>query len=272
MKKIFSFYINSSIHVALSVCGLIGITWLEFELLYDFKLILFSFFGSITAYNFVKYASIARLHHSKLTKSLKAIQIFSLLSFIILIYYALQLDLILLLSILPFGFLTLLYAVPVFSKSRNLRSLPGQKVLVISIVWSGVTVLIPIINANYIIDANVWIEFIKRFLFVIVLMLPFEVRDLAYDNLRLKTIPQKLGTQKTKILGIFLLSLNLGLTFFNDQKEGYDKISVLLITIITLLFLWNSKEKQSKYYSSFGVESIPIVWFIIMCVTKVLFS
>ena len=33
----------------------------------------------------------------------------------------------------------------------------------------------------------------QRFLFVVVAILPFEIRDIQYDSLKLSTIPQQIG-------------------------------------------------------------------------------
>ena len=36
---------------------------------------------------------------------------------------------------------------------------------------------------------------------VFVLTLPFEIRDLQYDDSTLETLPQRVGVKKTKIIG-----------------------------------------------------------------------
>ena len=47
-------------------------------------------------------------------------------------------------------------------------------------------------------------------------MLPFEIRDMQYDSLKLSTIPQRIGVMKTKIIGVFMLLFFL-LEFFKDE-------------------------------------------------------
>ena len=56
----------------------------------------------------------------------------------------------------------------------------------------------------------------------------------------------------------------LMLEFFKDKLDGYSIISTLSIAFITLLFLVFSYKKQSKYYSAFWVEALPIIWLIIL--------
>ncbi|MGE5944993.1 MAG: hypothetical protein ACM31G_11705, partial [Flavobacteriales bacterium] len=153
-KQLFNFYINASIHVALSVLSLTWITLIEFIIPYDRDVLCFVFFSSITGYNFVKYFGIAKFHHRSLATWLKAIQVFSFFSFLMLCYFTLKLNTVSLLYILGFGLVTFFYAIPFLPKrffidnQYNLRSISGLKVYLIALVWSGVTVFLPLINNN----------------------------------------------------------------------------------------------------------------------------
>src|SRR5690606_1797923 len=138
----------------------------------------------------------------------------------------------------------------------NLRSISGIKIHVIALVWSGVTVMIPLINNDYQMDTDVIIVLLQRFAFVMVLMLPFEIRDLQYDSVQLSTIPQKIGVKPTKIMGLLLLIVFYILNFFKDTINNELLLSYLAVALITASFLLLSKERQPKFYSSFCVESI----------------
>ena len=61
LKKLLNFYIESSIHVALSVYALIRITFFKLNLPYDEPVAYFSFFGTIVGYNFIKYDELVRI-------------------------------------------------------------------------------------------------------------------------------------------------------------------------------------------------------------------
>ena len=76
--SLFSFYIKSSIHVALGVTGLVYVTSIEFGVTLPVAFYWVSFLGTITGYNFIKYAEIAGLQHKSLIKSLQNLQVFSL--------------------------------------------------------------------------------------------------------------------------------------------------------------------------------------------------
>jgi hypothetical protein len=275
LKQLFNFYINSSIHVALSVFSLTWITLLELDIPYDETLLLFVFFASISGYNFVKYFGIAKFHHRSLTipidiGRLKALLVFSLFSFIVMCYYAANLKLTTLFFIAGCGLITFFYAIPFLPRhmfidhQHNLRSVGGLKVYLIALVWAGVTVFLPVINNQFDINADVLLTSLQRFIYIVVLMFPFEIRDLRYDSLKLATIPQKIGVKKTKIIGVALLVLFFFLNFLKGEIIFKRILISTLITMVTSLFLVYSKKEQETYYSSFWVEGLPILWLLQM--------
>ena len=224
------------------------------------NLIIFSFFASIVAYNFVKYSKVSKLYHSRLTKSMKAIQIFTLSSVVVFTFFITYIKKDTILSLLPFAFLTLLYAIPIYPNFKNLRSISGIKIFIIGCVWTGVTVVAPVVHYDSNFNQDIVIEMVQRFLFIVVMMLPFEVRDLPYDPKELNTIPQQIGVSRTKFFGSVLLILFLLLSPFKNTYSSVEALSTAIITIISLLFLWGTSKEQSEYYCSFWVESIPIFW------------
>ena len=101
-------------------------------------------------------------------------------------------------------------------------------------------------------------------MFVMVLMFPFEIRDMRFDDLKLSTIPQQIGIKKTKMIGFLLLFGFFFLEYFKDEINTKGIIILIILTLITLLFLVFSEEKRTKYYSSFWVEGLPIIWLLLM--------
>lgn len=267
-KKVLDFYINSSIHVALAVNSLTIITSLHLNIPIEKSLLVFIFFGTVTAYNFVKYAGLANLHHRNLAKSLRIIQIFSLFCFLGLIISSFYISIEVIIWAGCFGLITLLYALPVFSRRRNLRSISGLKIYVIALVCAGVTVVLPIISyENTIFDTSA-IEFFQRFLLVLPLILPFEIRDLKYDLDQLGTIPQKLGVTSSKILGLGILACVIALEFLKSTATLETKTAIGMMSLITAIFIWRSKRNQSRYFASFWVESIPMIWLLLLVLLR----
>lgn len=258
--KLFEFYLNSSIHVSLAVVCLVMITFRRFSIPADFDLLAFIFLGTISSYNFVKYAGIAKLHHLRLAKDLRFIQIFSFLAFIVLLYFTFLQPISILLISGMLAFITLLYALPVFYGNRNLRALPGLKIYVIAFVWAGATIFLPLISENFFYSRDVLLEFLQRFLFVTVLLLPFEIRDLKFDMAQLNTIPQKLGIKRTKILGFIILGGFYFLEFLKQETGFVFLISLIATTVTMIIILKNTQIRQGRYYSSFWVEGIPLFW------------
>lgn len=266
LKQLFDFYINASIHVASSVLALTWVSFIRLEIPCDFSVLLFNFFATITGYNFVKYFGLAKFHHRSLTNWLKAVQLFSFICFFALVYFAFKLEAVTWCYILVLATITFLYAIPFLPRNifvdskQNLREIGGLKIYIIALVWSVATVLLPVVENGVLFSADVFIMMLQRFVFVLVLMLPFEIRDLSYDSLKLSTLPQRIGVYKTKAIGVCLLGVFFFLEFFKDTMN-YNAVFILAVVVfITMLFIVFSKENQRKYYSSFWVEGLPILW------------
>lgn len=267
-KRFLDFYINSSIHVALAVVSFALVTNLHLKIPIDKSLMIFIFFGTITGYNFVKFAGLAKLHHRSLTKKLRIIQIFSLFCFLGLIISSFYISVEVVIWTGCFGVITLLYALPVFSRRRNLRSISGLKIFIIALVCAGVTVILPVLGDENISNGSVVIEFVQRFLLMLVLILPFEIRDLKYDLEKLGTIPQRVGITTTKIIGLLILGVVLVLELLKEVSTPQSKLGLLILVIVTAGTVWKSKENQSRYFASFWVEGIPVLWLLLLLLLR----
>lgn len=268
-KQVFNFYLDSSIHVALAVFSLSWLTLIEYGIPYDANVLYFIFFASITGYNFVKFFGIAKFHHRRLSSWLKFIQALSFVCFLIMGYFATQLQPKTMLYLGVFAGVTFLYAVPFLpkkfylDKQQNLRNVSGLKVYVIALVWAGVTVLIPLVNNDSLLDITVIWAFVQRFLLVLALMLPFEIRDMQFDSIKLATIPQKIGVVNTKIMGLVLAVLFFGLEFFLPEKPTSKLVIQLGVTFLLVVSILLARKNQGKYFSGFWVEGIPVLWLVL---------
>ena len=224
----------------------------------------FLFFGTIVGYNFIKYGVEAKKYLLVANSYHKNIQIFSFIAFFIAVYHAWFLNLEAKKCILVLVILTTLYALPVLPKARNLRSLGGFKIVVVAIVWAGATVHLPVLAASGELTWDVWIEGVQRFLFVLVLMVPFEIRDLDYDGPELRTLPQLIGFLRTKILGACGAFLFFWLLFLKDHISNIDALSKGFGLFIMGLLMLLTQRKQTTYFSSFWVEALPIFWLIFL--------
>ncbi len=258
-KAFFAFYINSSVHVAIAVTALVSLTALRENLQLEWSFYAFIFLGVITGYNFVKYAEVAGLHHRSLAKGLKTIQVFSAVCALLLVFVVWQLPLKVMGYTAIFGVLTFFYAVPIIAGS-NLRSVSGIKIIVVALVWAGMTVIVPVEATEGVLSFTVWILFFQRFLLVIVWILAFEIRDVKYDLLSLGTMPQQLGVNRTKIVGLVLLFVASLCEFYIAGGQLWRISATMIMLVVTGVLLIKASTAQSRYYASFWVESIPVWW------------
>lgn len=258
--KVLNFYINSSIHLSIAIVSFAVVTFLNFDLEPDIHLLVFIFLSSITGYNFIKYAGIAKFHHFSLAKNLRIIQIFSFFVFAFLVFFLFFQSVAVLMLAVILGIFTVLYALPVFNKRRNLRAIPGIKIYVIAFVVAGATVLMPLVGRISLLDPNVLITFLQRFFIVIALVLPFEIRDLKLDREQLGTIPQVLGVEGTKKLGYILTVVVVAMEFLKDVYQLSRILSLFVLAVLTFFSVKRSRVVQLPYFASFWVEAVPIAW------------
>ena len=267
-KKIVDFYIYSNIHVALAGFSLTKITLINFGIS-DYLTPLFVAFSILITYNFIRFYEIKnnRLNWFKdwFFMNIKGILLLMILSILGLgfISFFSNFNLKSVLILFPFAFMTFFYAIPLFKIGKlevSFRNVPMIKIFSIVIAWAGISVFFPIYEANYQFTSVVYLEFFQRILVLLAITIPFDIRDMISDSKSLKTLPQILGITNAKVLGTLLLFGFVLMEIFKENFTYFGFLIVLIIAIITALFLWFSAPKQSRYYTSFWVESIPVIW------------
>ena len=267
-RKLVDFYIFSNIHVALVGFSLTKITLLNFEIS-DYLTPLFVAFAVLISYNFIRFYEIKnnRLNWFKdwFFMNIEGILLLMILSILGLAYISFFTDFnpTSLMILFPFAFMTFFYAIPLFKIGKlevSFRNFPMVKIFSIVIAWAGISLFFPLYEANYQLTSAVYLEFFQRILFLLAITIPFDIRDVNTDSKSLKTLPQIIGITSSKVLGIFFL---FGFVLLEVFKENFTYIGfliVLIISMITGIFLWFSSPKRPRYYTSFWVESIPIIW------------
>tara|TARA_Y100001968_G_C19255705_1_gene666677 strand:+ start:139 stop:957 length:819 start_codon:yes stop_codon:yes gene_type:complete len=267
LREIFDFYIDSSIHVSIAVLSLQAVIMIKYCSIINNELLLFTFFSTLFAYNFIKYAQYLIDYNNRISNKLKAIIFISIISLLLSLFLSVKLSLYELIITLLTGIITFLYAIPFFvSSNSNLRGIKGLKIYVVGLVWTLIIVLLPLEYFEYSSLYFILANFIQIYLYVLIAIIPFEIRDIEIDDKRLSTIPQKIGVKRTKIIGLtmilaFVLIELLKISLFNINSMSFDFILVVLLMVF---MIFNANEKQKKYYSSFWVEGLPIIWVIIL--------
>lgn len=267
-KRIFDFYLDASIHVGLAILSLVHSTVLMLNITVPFAFYMFIFFGSICCYNFIKYGVEAKKYILVANRYHKGIQFFSLGCLAGALYFLFFLPDRIFIGLVILGGITALYALPVLPKHKNFRSLSGLKILIVATVWAGTTVILPVLAQGVFISWDVRVETFQRFLLVLVLLIPFEIRDLKYDQPELKTLPQRFGVNVAKTIGIAWTCLFYGSTFLKTDLEVVELSSKTMLFLVLLAVIIRTKRNQNRYFSSFWIEAIPLFWWTVIVIGK----
>lgn len=264
--KLFELYIKSSLHVALAVCSLAYVTVLELKISPSPVLFGFIFSSTVVSYNLTKYGFIVATDSISLGPLLRWIIRITASFFVVMCVCLYYLPLNVILTALLLGAITIAYAIPISEGSRNLRNVYGIKIGVIALVWSGVTVGLPVIDygPESASAFTLAMELLQRFLFVAVLILPFDIRDYRNDDTTLGTLPQIIGIKNSKFLGLGLLISCLLLEWFLTPVLSPSFSIFFLVVAITALMVSRAMVIQSPYFASFWVEGIPVAWVILL--------
>ena len=143
-----------------------------------------------------------------------------------------------------------------------LRKYGFWKLFLVSFCVTIITVYIPVLEQNIFMRSEK-IILLQRFLIVISLMIPFEILDTQVDDDSMKTLPQRFGIFNTKLFGIFLLFPFVVLEFLKEKMET----ATFVIALLTAFLIGFTTLKRDKYYTSFWVESVPIIWLVLLYYT-----
>lgn len=267
LKRIFDFYLEGSVQVALSVFALIQVTAIRLELPFDMAVSGFGFFGTVVGYNFVKYDAIARNGKPHLSAKIKAFAVLSFLSFLGAAFFFLQLERITqVVSVAVLG-ITALYTLPFFPNRKTARDWAGFKIYFVAISWVGVTVALPVLDAGAEATPDFYVTCVQRFILVIVLLFIFEIIDLAWDDPHLRTVPQQIGVKRTKWLGFILMLVLLLLEWLKQHNNEAIFWCNTIFGVAISLFLLFAKETRGRYYTLFWVEGLTVLWWLALAFT-----
>ncbi|WMX17324.1 hypothetical protein [Aureispira sp. CCB-E] len=152
--------------------------------------------------------------------------------------------------VLP-AILSLGYVIPFMgNKKLRLRDVHFIKIFLIAIVWSYVTVLLPVLEHGIPLEEQAIGAIIERILFIFVITLPFDLRDWEIDKKNgVRTIPATIGVKKTLQLAFFILVLwMLGVT----QIYTWSIVVGLWGSGITtgILVYYSPQQKHDYYFTA----------------------
>ena len=253
-RKLIDFYIDASLHIGLAVMSLVYVTLMSTNLSESIGYSFCVFFGTVVAYNFLKYVELIVVKKT-ITRKMMAIIGITLLSFLAFLFCFFSLKRSIQIQIVGAGLLVLLYPF--------LRKHGWLKLFLVSLVITIVTVYIPFFLRKPI-ELDYYITLIQRLLFITSLMIPFEIYDSQFDHQALNTIPQRIGIRNAKLFGMLLIIPFIVLEFLKINSS----LIVIPIGLITVLAIHFTTLQKGKFYTSFWVESIPILWLLLFSFFK----
>ncbi|MBS7786524.1 hypothetical protein KIH23_04370 [Flavobacterium sp. CYK-55] len=259
-KRILDFYLQASFHVALSCWSLVKLTQCWFHLPDDKAVSGFAFFGTIVGYNFVKYDALVRTQKRPPQSKHLLIAGLSFMAVLGAVYCFWHLHAFTQLLSLLVLLLTVLYTLPFFPNRKNARNWAGIKIYIVTICWLGVTLFLPVINAQMPIDSAFYLFAAQRILLIFSLVLIFEIVDLKTDDPHLQTVPQQIGVQATRRLGWLLMAIFVFIELVWPHQLWQISLVKFGLAATVALMLWQANANQSRYFSWFWAESIPVVW------------
>ncbi len=164
------------------------------------------------------------------------------------------------LLLIPFLLITFFYNLDFrYAPIPKLRNNGILKIVSVAAVWSGLIVLIP----QMVYQNNLKYEWILKslfvFIYILMLTMSFDQRDLLIDKQSLKTLPQRFSAGLKYIYLIFLLILLILSFYIFKDKELIISILTIILSVILCSY---SHEKKSFYYTAFWIEAIPVFWYL----------
>ncbi len=132
---------------------------------------------------------------------------------------------------------------------KGMRSLPMVKIFLIALVWVYVTSALPLLVLHYeeVLTQHLLLLF-SQFLFLIAVTIPFDIRDLPFDDKGMQTIPQIFGERKAVYLSLALLLFSAIILVVYCNAKEINPISLLLIYGISGVVIAKSNVSRSKLY------------------------
>jgi hypothetical protein len=144
--------------------------------------------------------------HRWIVKNSRFLWIITLSAILPMLYCIPRLPLRFLLLIIPAGFLSALYFLPLPHFRKRLRDVPLIKIPLVALTWAWVLIVAPVQGHM----ANSFPFFLFEFLLFFAVTLPFDLRDKAHDQKSgTLTWAIRLGTKCTKRITLIFVALSL---------------------------------------------------------------
>lgn len=161
------------------------------------------------------------------------------------------------------GGVAFLYSFPFlpFGKRKRIKDYGFLKIITLSLLWTLVTVWFPVTNMN--VDTVLFLfVFAKRFVFMFILCLLFDMRDIEIDsNEQINTMAVILERKKSYFLAYILLIVFIGLSFAQYQYFPHSGffIAMLLSAAATFFTIEITKKSNSDFVYLAGIDGMMLL-------------
>jgi 4-hydroxybenzoate polyprenyltransferase len=158
----------------------------------------------------------------------------------------------------------LLLSLAYFAPFIKLRKNAFFKLLTLVTVWTMVTAVVPILLSGEVLtQTKNLLHILIRFLFMIAICIPFDIRDLKIDSAdKIATIPHLMGENKTRWLAMIFMLL------YDVLIVAEYRLHILLPVVFLALFasalintilVWRSSSERSEYFYVAGIDGTMIL-------------
>jgi 4-hydroxybenzoate polyprenyltransferase len=281
LKRIADALMFGNFFIAFCAAAMVSETYLQLKhgVVLD-GLIFFVFFSTLALYNFHRFIGIKRIKEEDrgLITGWAADHQFTLLMLIIIglggagfFVFQLYSKTGIFFSLIPLAAISVFYELPILKFGRRflrIRNLWVSKVFLIMLVWAITTAWLPALNIRYpLSDYNVWLIAIERLIFIFILALCFDARDIEFDMKEdLQTIPIVYGMERTKSFYKILSVLFCAITFVHYiiiNREWGTGAAMMLSGVITYFVVNKTQPRRSDYYYLFLVDGMMLLQFLL---------
>ena len=274
LKKLGQFFIYSNVFVSFCVLALCQSTSIIIGVSSS-HLFPFVFFSTLFAYNFQRMVRFITsneqsAHLDWLNKNRIVIILITIISLFLSVYYALSLSISTFYFLIPASIISLSYPIkiiPLVGQKISLREMPGAKIFLIALVWSIYSVALVTLENESFYSLDNLLLFISRFSFILAITIPFDIRDLKYDDLSLKTIPQIFGEQKAKMIALYCLAffeLVSIFHFFVGDFSWQILLALMLTSLLSGILIIKSSQEKNNFFFSFWLEGVSIIMYLLL--------
>ncbi len=160
-------------------------------------------------------------------------------------------------------FLTILYSLPLWplKKLAFTRKAGFLKTILLAFTWTFVTVIIPVQQSGMVYSNALGILFTARFLFMLMLCVIFDSRDIQVDKIRsLSSLATDVSHDTLRLIMsvVFICFLFAGFIFRYYFDDNSQIIAFFITGLMTLLVYRLSLKKQGYFFYYFLVDGLML--------------